>query len=86
LGLNKTEIDEFLPCPAERKAAEREAKREENRKAAEADEAMAASVKAKPKKVRGPKDEMKELEAALKAVELEKQRKKEEKAAARKVR
>ncbi|TFJ85509.1 hypothetical protein NSK_003019 [Nannochloropsis salina CCMP1776] len=71
----------------ERKAQARDAKKAELKALEEQENAMAASVKIKPKKVVNSKqaaksNELKELEAQLKAMELEKKKKEEKKKAA----
>jgi hypothetical protein len=71
----------------EKKAQERDAKKAEKAALEDEEAALAASIKAKPKKVLNAKqaaknNELKELEAQLRAMELEKKKKEEKKKAA----
>eukprot|EP00624_Nannochloropsis_granulata_P006172 evm.model.NODE_4484_length_14521_cov_34.797466.2 len=71
----------------EKKAQERDAKRAEKAALENEEAALAASIKAKPKKVPNAKqaaknNELKELEAQLRAMETEKKKKEEKKKAA----
>ena len=71
----------------EKKAQERDAKKAEKAALEDEEAALAASIKAKPKKVPNAKqvaknNELKELEAQLRAMELDKKKKEEKKKAA----